>query len=578
MAISRRQFVKLLGTISAGSPVILSACAGDDPEVFAGDGGIDATADAGMADTGMMDAGDVASDSMPDAGPIYTDDDWTMDPIEPDSLPAYEFSGTPGPAETFAMGVASGDPTADAVILWTHVSSPETDEVTVWWEIARDPGFVSRVQVGEVVTSADRGFTVKVDVTDLLAGRPYYYRFMTAGQMSPIGRTRTAPAGNVRNLRFAVCSCASYTSGYYHAYRSIAERADLHAVIHLGDYIYEGGGSGLDGERVHVPAFEIRTLDDYRTRYMNYRSDSDLQEVHRQHPFICVWDDHETKNNSWQTGADDESDPVAWEQRKQAGYQAMMEWLPIREQQNLKIWRDFSYGNLADIIMLDTRIWGRDAPADIGSPELADLERTIMGDDQEDWLAERLCASTAKWKVIGQQVMMVPFLIDGGVLNPDQWDGYPGSRQRFLDTLERCNVDDVVVLTGDIHTSWANDIPLSSDVYDPETGEGSRCVEYVCTSISSSGLGQATSVQELIIDFNPYIRWVDLTRRGYIVLDLTEDKAQAAWTHFETVATPDRAAAGESVAKVYSTFAGDNRLSEENEAAVGSGVVPDGAP
>lgn len=552
---------------------------------MAADGGVDigmdvgmtdTGMDAGMTDTGMADASDAAGDTSVEMP--YTDDDWTNDPIEPDSLPEYTFEGTAGSENTFAMNVASGDPTADSVILWTHITEPQSEEVSVWWEIARDPEFVSRVQVGETSTDASRDYTVKVDVTGLMAGRPYYYRFMAAGRTSPVGRTRTAPSGHVRNLRFAVCSCASYTSGYYHAYRSIAERSDLHAVIHLGDYIYEGGGSGLDGQRVHVPAREIRTLEDYRARYMNYRSDPDLQEVHRQHPFICVWDDHETKNNSWQTGADDERDPEAWEVRKQNGYQAMIEWLPIREQENLKIWRDFAYGDLADIIMLDTRIWGRDQQADVGSPALTDPERTIMGDDQEQWLADRLCASTARWKVVGQQVMMVPFLVDGTVLNNDQWDGYPASRQRFLETLERCNVDNVVVLTGDIHTSWANDIPLNNDEYDRETGNGSRCVEYVCTSITSSGLGQATAIQDLIIDFNPYIRWVELTRRGYLVVDLTEEKAQGAWTHFESVATPDRAQAGESTAKVFACLDSTNRLVEEVDAAVGTGVVPDPAP
>jgi len=579
MGLTRRQFVRLMSTLAAISTTGAVAGCGDDAsnDGTTTDGGLDAGADA--ATDGGLDAGE-------DAGEVpFVDDDWQSDPTDPDDLPEYSYDGEPGPETLFDVGVASGDPLPGAVILWTHVA-PDTDgPVEVWWEVARDPDFVSRVQVGTIEVDGETDYCAKVDVGDLLPGRPYYYRFHALGRTSVVGRTRTAPVGRVQNLRFGVCSCACYTSGYYHGYRSLAERSDLHAVLHLGDYIYEGGATYLQQveERVHVPASRIVELDDYRQRYHHYRTDEDLQEVHRQHPMIHVWDDHESLNNSWRDGADGfDGTAEEWAVRKGNAYRAMIEWMPIRETgTDLRVWRTFQYGDLAEVIMLDTRIYDRDEQVNAGSPDMLDPERSILGEEQASWLDERLCETPAQWKIIGQQVMFAPLQIGGTGLNPDQWDGYAASRERIYDVLGECGVNDVVVLTGDIHSTWASDLPrnpIDPETYDPETGEGSLGVEFVCTSISTQSLGDTDALEDFVLDFNPHMKWVDLNQRGYLVLDLTPERAQAAWTHYESVLTPDRDAAGEYTARIFSTQTGANRLREDDTAAQPLTAVPAPAP
>jgi alkaline phosphatase D len=202
-----------------------------------------------------------------------------------DGLPTYSYDGTPGPETLFSHGVASGDPLPNAIILWTRVSPQSEAAIEVWWEIARDLGFEKRVQVGTFTTDAERDFTVKLDVTGLEAGATYYYRFFALGRESPMGRTKTAPVGDVAHLRFAVLSCASFAHGYFHAYRSVAERLDLDAVLHLGDYIYEYGSGEYGNVREYEPPHEILALADYRMRYAQYRRDPHLQEVHQHHSY-----------------------------------------------------------------------------------------------------------------------------------------------------------------------------------------------------------------------------------------------------------------------------------------------------
>lgn len=557
------------------SAVQLAACSDD---AASGEG------DAGVAlDGGAPDAGGVGAD----AGGADVRGDGAPEIEVPDDLPEYNYEGELGPEGLFFAGVASGDPLPDAVILWTYVEAGDAP-VDVWWEIALDPEFTQRLQVGEGVASADRGHTFKVDVGDLVAGVTYYYRFFALGRMSPIGRTRTAPAGGVQHLRFAVVSCASYTSGYYHAYQAIAERADLDAVLHLGDYIYEGGAGYLRlvDERSHVPDKTIETIDEYRERYRQYRSDAMLAEVHRQHPFINVWDDHESKNNSWRDGADGfDGSAEEWGVRKRVAWQALMEWLPIRDQgEELRIWRHLPFGDLADIVMLDTRVWDRDVQAEgFATPEMNDPERSILGEEQAAWLDERLCESRATWKVIGQQVMMAQLTFAGAALNPDQWDGYPGSRARFLETIDACGVDNVVVLTGDIHTSWANEVALDpfGDAYDPETGAGALAVEYVCTSVTSQSVDAVSFVENVVdqlLEENRHMKYVDLSQKGYLILDLTPERAQGAWFHFEDVREPERAAAAEYFAAAFSCPEGRTQLVRDAEPAPEKTNPPERAP
>ena len=516
---------------------------------------------------------DASADSRGDTGSdAGTDSPDSPDTIELPELPAYQYDGPLGPIGLFTHGVASGDPLSDAVIVWTRCTTDSADPVEVWWEISLDAAFTQRVQVGTFVTDEDIDFTVKHDVTELSPGRTYYYRFFALGRQSPIGRTRTAPVGDVARLRFAVCSCASYGHGYFNAYRRIAERTDLDCVIHLGDYIYEYGTGQYGQIRAYDPSHEIVTLQDYRTRYAHYRKDADLAEVHRQHPFVHTWDDHETANNSWRDGANNHTEgrEGAWADRKAAAIQAFNEWLPIRSDidDEGRIWRSLRFGDLVDLLMLDTRLWGRDREASLFDTEAhADPNRTLLGDDQETWLHGELENSAARWRVLGQQVMMAEWrgVASGGepgpIFNADQWDGYAPSRERLYDLLSTQNIDNVVVLTGDIHTSWGNDLakrPFDPDGYDPETGEGSLAVEFVCPGISSPGLG---ALGELVgpglQTFNPHVKFVDLQRRGYILLDITPEQCVAEWYHMSTV---ERTEADELFVAALGTVDGDNRL------------------
>ena len=327
-----------------------------------------------------------------------------------------------GTTVSFLHGVASGDPLHDRVVLWTRVTPRRpTDALAVRWRVARDPR-MKRDECGGVVwTDASRDFTVKVDADRLDPNRTYYYQFEVQGARSPVGRTKTLPVSHVRSLRFAVASCSNYPYGFFQVYRRIAERADLDFVLHLGDYIYEYAngryGDGASIGRLVAPDHEILSLQDYRERHATYKTDTDLQEAHRQHPFVTVWDDHESANDSWHDGAQNhnpEAGEGEWEVRKRAAIRAYFEWMPIREfsyRPKSSIYRAFRYGNLAEIDMLDTRLFGRDhqaaSPADTGT--LNDASRQLLGVEQETWLFDRLYRSQSqgvRWRVLGQQVMM----------------------------------------------------------------------------------------------------------------------------------------------------------------------------
>jgi alkaline phosphatase D len=490
-----------------------------------------------------------------------------------DDLPRYQYSGTPGPEDLFQHGVASGDPLADAVILWTRVSSGASDPIEVWWEIAEDPTFAVRMQVGTFSTDADRDFTVKVDVQGLEPQTSYFYRFFALGRESRIGRTRTAPSAMTPRLRFAMASCSSLGHGYFHAYRAIAERADLDAVIHLGDYIYEYGTNEYGDVRQYEPAHEILTLADYRTRHAQYKRDPDLQEAHRQHPFICIWDDHETADNSWQDGANNHQPETegSWAERKAAGIQAYLEWVPIREQEGIKIFRRLSYGSLVDLILLDTRLWGRNRQdlGAFGPPPAPDPDRTLLGDDQAAWLEQQITESSATWKLMGQQVMVGNLVVTPGqtLANLDQWQGYPESRERLLSFLAS-GVQNVVILTGDIHSSWANEIvtdPNDPELYDPATGSGSLAVEFVTPGITSPGLDGATDLIEALRPVNQHVRFVDPGRRGYAVLDVDEVRVQAAFYLYDDITLPERPP--EAFAAAWSVPSGSTRLNDDGQAA-----------
>lgn len=461
----------------------------------------------------------------------------------------------------FYHGVASGDPLADRVIIWTRVTPSSNEDVTVNYQMATDVEMRNVVKSGSFITNSERDFTVKIDVDGLSPATHYYYQFEALGKKSVIGRTKTAPANDSEYLRFGVVSCANYQNGYFNAFRKLAERKDLDAVIHLGDYLYEYGSSNED--RPHVPENEIISLADYRARHSHYKLDPDLRYAHAQNPWIMVWDDHETTNNSYKDGAENHTEGTEgnWEERKQLALQAYYEWQPIRLPDNsnfTRIWRSFSYGNLADIVMLDTRIYGReeqlsDAAIAAGSDINSD-ERQMLGTDQLDFLKFETEMSDAKWKILGQQVMMtqlnvlglptaeeIPVLGDiltelvkeGGIaINADAWDGYPKERERVLKHLADNEIDNSIVLTGDIHTSWAADLhwDISNPLkYNPITG-GSVAVEFVTPSITSSNADaidpsaqSAPLVHTVIRAVNPHIKYVDMYAHGYMILDLDEN-------------------------------------------------------
>ncbi len=437
----------------------------------------------------------------------------------------------------FVHGVASGDPLADAVILWTRVSTA-TAATSVEWQLASDEKFKTIVKSGTAMALPDKDYCVKLDVTGLSAATTYYYRFTALGETSMTGRTRTLPAAGATQVRFGLVSCSSLAHGFFHSYRELSERDDLDAIIHLGDYIYEYGSNEYGMIRPYEPTHEILSLEDYRTRYSQYRRDPNLASLHAAFPMIAIWDDHEFANNSYKDGADNHNTGEGdWATRKQVAARVYREWIPIRDEADpLKIYRTFKMGGLLDLVLLDTRIWGRELQlTDPASPELNSDTRQLLGADQEAWLKEQLSTSTAKWRVVGQQVMMGQL---PQFLNTDAWDGYPKARERFLDAMT-AGGKNVVVLTGDIHSSWVHDLtpdPMDPSKYNATTGQGSRAVELVVPAVTSPGLSK--DLQQIAMDavaLNTWTKFVDVYRRGYVLLDVNAQRVEAQFFHFEDI-------------------------------------------
>jgi alkaline phosphatase D len=455
----------------------------------------------------------------------------------------------------FRHGVASGDPLHDRVILWTRVSGAAAHEtVDVDWMIARDPGMSRVVGRGRARTSAARDFTVKVDATGLDPAATYYYRFAARREQSPVGRTRTLPLANAQRLKVALASCANYPFGYFNVYARIAARRDLDAVLHLGDYIYEYAnnsygnrpqGDGTPFGRIPAPNRELLLLDDYRARYAQYREDPDLQEAHRQHPFIVVWDDHETANNAWRGGAQNhQEDEGEWPTRVAAASRAWWEWMPAREVPGAdgRMFRRFVIGDLADLFMLDTRVTGRDQQ--VSNKDVEALERSsrhLLGAEQEQWLFAGLADSRRAgrpWQILGQQVMFAPQTPPnrpGG--NADSWDGYRAARRRVFDAAAEAGVRHLVVFTGDVHSSWAYDLapdPFDAAKYDPTTGRGAVGTEIVTPAVTSPTSLTAEQLTALRAA-RPHLKFVDAPQRGYVVVEITPERLQAEWWLVPTI-------------------------------------------
>ncbi len=483
------------------------------------------------------------------------------------------------PNTYFAHGVASGDPRPTSVVLWTRVtptsrSTPGSGvgpEVVVRWWVSTNPRFTRVVRSGRVSTGPSRDHTVKIDVTGLLPGRGYYYRFSYGSNRSATGRTRTAPApgSSPANVRFGVVSCANLQAGWFSAYRHLAARDDLHAVLHLGDYLYEYGpgeygyGQSDVDIRKHQPAHEIVDLADYRRRHAQYKRDVDVQRLHARYAFIATWDDHESTNDAWKGGAENHSaDEGSWSARRAASHRAYDEWMPIRMSGTAKlgdgasIFRRLTFGDLAEITMLDLRTYRDEQLAAQQDPEQADPDRTITGRSQMDYLKASLVRQTSQWKLVGNPVMITPVTFagiprelikpvndtvgllpqDGVPYNVDQWDGYTDDRREVFEHLRDNGITDSLFVTGDIHSGWACDLPADKATY-PGTRD-SVGVEFVATSVTSNNLKDITgtprrttsiAVEETMKANNPHIKYLNFDDHGFSILDLTAKRAQMDW-------------------------------------------------
>ncbi|WP_230481559.1 alkaline phosphatase D family protein [Sphingomonas sp. Leaf21] len=498
------------------------------------------------------------------------------------------------PAARFAHGVASGDPAPDGAILWTRATPAEGQggDVALTWHVApMEPGEAVGLRTGRVTARAARDFTAKVEVTGLRPGRDYRYWFETAaGQRSPEGRFRTLPRGRVEDVVLAVVSCQLYPGGLFNAYDAIARSERLDAVLHLGDYIYEYGADGYGGEigrklgRLPEPTHEILSLADYRARHAQVKRDPDMQAAHARAAFICVWDDHEVANDDWIGGAENH-DPRTegdWGKRKAAAMQAYFEWMPIRDPRPGQPWaainRSFDFGDLATLVMLETRLLARSkqvtAKGEVPEPseyatmmaERARPDRELLGTNQLGWIERTLSASVAAgrpWQVIGNQVVMarvdgpdlekqmgadgyaalvvpLPSAIRaqlaaaqqsyraGLPMNFDSWDGYPAARERLYAAFRRAGSRPVVV-SGDSHAAWANDL------YD---GTGALvAAEFGATAITSPSWGALfPGIGRQIAEANAkVVRFCDQDAKGYLHLTLTRDAATARFMTVSTV-------------------------------------------
>jgi alkaline phosphatase D len=501
-------------------------------------------------------------------------------------------------ASIFQHGVASGDPLPGGILLWTRVTptaesvpaSGAGPVVDVRWQVATDPAFATIAVEGSVTTGPDRDHTVKVDVGGLTPATTYWYRFGLAGAWSPTGRTMTAPAAEdaITRLRMGVVSCANWEAGYFAAYRRLADRGDLNLVVHLGDYIYEyaTGDFGAGGTVVRRtrPAGETVTLADYRTRHAQYKTDPDLQGLHASVPWIITWDDHEVANDMWSGGAENHTPATEGDfgARVAAARQAYAEWMPVRLAADGHIYRRLRYGSLLELSMLDLRTYRSQQAS---GTAVDDPSRTIAGAAQLAWLMDGLVSSTAAWKLVGNPVMIsrldvgalpawllgpLAALIgvpqNGVVLNGDQWDGYNADRERVVDTLRAHRTEDVVFLTGDIHTSWANELTTR------DTGTANpAAAEFVVPSLTSDNINDFLGTSpggplsllaaSLIRATNPHVKWVETDGHGFGVLDVTTSRCRMDWYHLADRTKQDSAA---KWVQGWSVGRGSSRIRKES--------------
>jgi alkaline phosphatase D len=491
-------------------------------------------------------------------------------------------------------GVASGDPDHESVVLWTRISGAE-DTAAVDWEIARDEGFERRAGAGRVITSAARDFTVKVVAEGLLPGERYFFRFHSEGVLSPVGRARTLPRGALETLGLAVVSCSNYPFGYFNAYDAIAADEDVDWVLHLGDYLYEYGVDGYGGDtgarlgRNHDPRHEIVSLADYRRRHAQYKADPASQRMHGAHSLLAIWDDHESANNPWMDGAENHQAERegSWDARRRASLQAYFEWMPIRDPakglRREDYWRSWRFGDLAQIVSLETRHTGRARQIEyaehrdalnsaaeakgflrdvVGAPG-----RAMLSDAMERFLRGELGRAVhdgIPWRMLANQIPMARThhpRLDNGTLEAlrgtmtasafsrleemarmgslglplylDPWDGYPWARERFYELCRDCGVHDLLVLTGDSHSFWSNQL---------FTADGAAMgVELGTTGITSPGdfvefgAEGARLIDEQLAASNDEVLWTDGRHSGYLRLRVNREVVRGDYLSVSTI-------------------------------------------
>ncbi|MCX5225886.1 alkaline phosphatase D family protein [Streptomyces sp. NPDC006553] len=497
------------------------------------------------------------------------------------SAAAAELDGRRMSEDPFTLGVASGDPLPGSVLLWTRLAPRPfepggglpAERVSVHWELARDERFTRTVRRGRATAHPEFSHTVHVEVEHLDSDREFFYRFRVGAWTSPVGRTRTAPAPWARNagLKLAAVSCQAYHDGYFTAYRHLAQE-DVDVVFHLGDYLYEYAVNATGGARAYtdrtLPAVfnrETLTLDDYRLRYGLYKSDPDLRAAHAAHPFVVTWDDHETENNYAGGTPENDVPPEEFLLRRAAAYRAYWEHQPLRTPQrpqgpDMRLYRRLRFGRLAQFDILDTRQYRSDQAYGDGwqvpGPESENPARTMTGATQERWLLDGWRGSRARWNVLPQQVVFAERRDRATAdfkLSMDSWDGYPASRQRILAGAEAAGVENLMVLTGDVHVGYGLDI--KADFRDP----ASRTVgtEIVATSITSGKDGaDRPSNYDKLMQANPHLRFFN-GRRGYVTVALGEATARA---DFRTVPYVTTQGAPVTTAASFVTEAGDPGL------------------
>lgn len=434
--------------------------------------------------------------------------------------------------------MASGDPKASEVTIWTRVTPEHKGKTEVEWELAEDATFLNVFQKGTVLTDSTKDYTIKLKLQDLSPDHYYYYRFSYEGSYSSVGRTKTLPLGAVDQINIISVSCNAYESGYFSAFRAIANfETKIDAVVHLGDFIYEGFAEKFIAieERIPLPNHELTSLDDYRTRYAQYRLDPHLQAAMRMHPFIHIWDDHEIANDAYTDGAKahDPNTQGDYQERKAAAVQAFYEWVPIETDH--KMYRSFQFGEMASLLMLDGRLEAKTKPIPFADEHFKDSSRHFLGAKQLIWLQNELKNSESSWNLIGNPVAFTAknkaWKIDSTKAKED-WSGYPYERQIVMNAIATLDKN-VAFLTGDTHISWATDV---------EDNEGNTIgYEIAMQAVTSANWGdfnEKEKLQEIEYEWfndplNDHLKYLSLYGHGFGMSSITSNEISHSWYYVD---------------------------------------------